>query len=354
VENGLDKITVISQAVFADLARAIKLPVTSSLTEVNLPTPVANQLIGWNATGDDLATYSFAVITTDLDTIFTTLTSGDFLTYDGTVWRNRAKGSVPMDGAQATGSAGLSLKNSGGTTVLNVGAGGGTGATFAGGVNLTGELTVNGTSASAGYIMLGEDTDNGTNKVTIIAPASIASDYTLTLPSTAGTLARIEDIPNGTINLQTSVATTSGTTVNLSTAIPAGVNRVNIVFSGVSVSGTSTPALRIGSTSFATSGYTSSASLFSGSVVTASAVDRFVLANSGAATYAYNGTITLTRLTGNNWVLSSNLGNVVTVALNAVANGVISLGGVLDRVQLISANGTDTFDAGSASISWEF
>ncbi len=125
---------------------------------------------------------------------------------NGTGWNTLFLDSLEVyaDGVRATGSAGLSLKNSGGTTVLNVGAGGGTGATFAGGVNAGGEITatgylnVAGTSSSPAYITMAEDTDNGTNKATIIAPASIASDYTLTLPSTAGTLARTEDIPTVT------------------------------------------------------------------------------------------------------------------------------------------------------------
>lgn len=37
-------------------------------------------------------------------------------------------------------------------------------------------------------LALAEDTDNGTNKVTISAPSSVASDVTVTLPSAAGTL----------------------------------------------------------------------------------------------------------------------------------------------------------------------
>ena len=43
-------------------------------------------------------------------------------------------------------------------------------------------------STSAGFLEFFEDSDNGTNKVTLIGPASTA-DITLTLPSTAGTLA---------------------------------------------------------------------------------------------------------------------------------------------------------------------
>ncbi len=48
-------------------------------------------------------------------------------------------------------------------------------------------ISVKNGSTSAGYIEFYEDSDNGTNKVTLIGPSS-TSDITLTLPSTAGTV----------------------------------------------------------------------------------------------------------------------------------------------------------------------
>ena len=44
-----------------------------------------------------------------------------------------------------------------------------------------------GSSSAAGSILFKEDTDNGTNSVTLIGPASTA-DVTVTLPNSAGTL----------------------------------------------------------------------------------------------------------------------------------------------------------------------
>jgi hypothetical protein len=49
-------------------------------------------------------------------------------------------------------------------------------------------ISVKNGSTSAGFIEFFEDSDNGTNKVTLIGPSS-TSDITLTLPSTAGTVA---------------------------------------------------------------------------------------------------------------------------------------------------------------------
>jgi hypothetical protein len=49
-------------------------------------------------------------------------------------------------------------------------------------------MSVKNGSTSAGFIEFFEDSDNGTNKVTLVGPAS-TSDITITLPSSAGTLA---------------------------------------------------------------------------------------------------------------------------------------------------------------------
>jgi len=59
--------------------------------------------------------------------------------------------------------------------------------------SVSGILTMEATSASvAGKILFKEGTDNGTNAVTLVGPASTA-DVTVTLPSSAGTLALTTD-----------------------------------------------------------------------------------------------------------------------------------------------------------------
>jgi hypothetical protein len=59
-----------------------------------------------------------------------------------------------------------------------------------------------GSSSSAGKILFKEDTDNGTNAVTLIGPAS-TGDVTVTLPSSAGTLALTSDITSATDSFKT-------------------------------------------------------------------------------------------------------------------------------------------------------
>ena len=54
-------------------------------------------------------------------------------------------------------------------------------------------MSVKNGATSAGFVEFFEDSDNGTNKVTLIGPAS-SSDITVTLPSSAGTVALTTDI----------------------------------------------------------------------------------------------------------------------------------------------------------------
>lgn len=66
-----------------------------------------------------------------------------------------------------------------------------------------------GSSSAAGSILFKEDTDNGTNAVTLIGPASTA-DVTITLPNSAGTVALTSDVPSSGISSGNVATFTSG------------------------------------------------------------------------------------------------------------------------------------------------
>ena len=53
-------------------------------------------------------------------------------------------------------------------------------------------VSVKNGSTGAGFIEFFEDSDNGTNKVTLVGPSS-TGDTTLTLPSATGTVATVDD-----------------------------------------------------------------------------------------------------------------------------------------------------------------
>lgn len=150
----------------------------------------------------------------------------------------------------------------------------------------------------------------------------------------------------------TSVASTSGTSIDF-TSIPSGVKRITLMFNGVSTNGTSPIMVQIGSGSFTTSGYASSASnLASSTVATGLFTTGLTLMNSTSATSLWSGFVILTNITGNTWLASGNIGRS-DAAVVASSGGGLALSGALDRIRFTTVGGTDTFDAGSINIMYE-
>lgn len=89
-------------------------------------------------------------------------------------------GSTDNAFARFDGTTGKVLQNSTGATLADTGA-----------ASFTGSVAVAGTAAAAAAVTLYEDTDNGTNYVALQAPASVASNLTLVLPSADGTSGQV-------------------------------------------------------------------------------------------------------------------------------------------------------------------
>lgn len=154
-----------------------------------------------------------------------------------------------------------------------------------------------------------------------------------------------------------SQATTSGTLKEF-TGIPSWVRRITVMLSGVSTSGTSQLIVQIGSTTYSTSGYVSSASYGSGTATVQydNETTGFLLEPTGFSTAAAlrNGALVLLNVSSNTWIAMGNTTSTATnTSTTACAGTAPSLGGVLDRVRLTTVNGTDTFDAGVVNILYE-
>jgi len=157
-----------------------------------------------------------------------------------------------------------------------------------------------------------------------------------------------------------SVQTPSAVTSVDFTSIPSWVKRITILMNGLSTSGTSDLSVRIGSGSFVTSGYVGSSSVIlqnSSVAGGAGATTAFTVGGYSVNTCTISGVATLYNITGNVWNYACTVTrNGGTTAQNGVQTTVyipLSLGGVLDRVQLLAVNTTDTFDAGSVNILYE-
>jgi hypothetical protein len=180
---------------------------------------------------------------------------------------------------------------------------------------------------------------------------------------TAGTGA-IEEIPLGNsaaalslgINRGSQQATTSGTAIDF-TGIPAGVRRIILTLNGVSTNGSAQLQIQLGSTTFTTSGYSAHSHAIDGtSAGSASASSGHLIDPGGLAAFARSGFIELFSRDANVWdskhqILISG-GSNPRLHFGAAASPVLS--GSLDRIRLTSVGGTDTFDAGTIDIAWEF
>jgi hypothetical protein len=163
-----------------------------------------------------------------------------------------------------------------------------------------------------------------------------------------------------TINSGAILGITSGTVKDTSTGatsydftgIPSWVKRITVMFKGVSLSGTATLYVRLGTSGgIVTTGYACRASATGG---TGSAyTDGFGMAGSNVAADLSHGmcVLALEDLSTNTWAETSN----VYASSNGmmVGAGSVSLSGALTTVRITSSNGTDTFDAGSINILYE-
>ena len=208
-------------------------------------------------------------------------------------------------------------------------------------------------STTPTYLDLFEDTDNGSNYVRLIAPTSITSNQTITLPDGTGTVA-VNGV-NGVLVSGTAVTCAGQTSIDF-TGIPSWAKRITVMFNGVSTSGTSSFLIRIGSGSVATANYVSVASSYANTL--ASSTAGYVLTQANVAASTYSGHAVITNISGNIWIASSVLlGTGGVSGHSSGGTSATAISGTLDRIQITTVNGTDTFDttpsAGTINIMWD-
>ncbi len=156
-----------------------------------------------------------------------------------------------------------------------------------------------------------------------------------------------------TIQSGTAVASTSGTSIDF-TGIPAGVKRITVMFNGVSTSGTSLLLVRLGTSGgIVSTGYDSTATgttAFQFQNIT----NAFCITYNNGAASKHKGSINILNINGNTWVESGITSDRVVNLITTQSSGDVTLGGTLDRIRITTGNGTDTFNAGSINILWEF
>ena len=179
-----------------------------------------------------------------------------------------------------------------------------------------------------------------------------AGAYATSPSNIAGMGGAIVPQPTPVITSGTEVASTSGTSIDF-TSIPSWVKRITVMFNGVSTSGTSNLLLQIGSGSVTNSGYISSASYVTNTVLSVVSTAGFVVTSTNTAANVTSGSVTLSLLSNNTWVSSGVVTLYTFTGTQFNSGNSPALAGTLDRVRITTVNGTDAFDAGSINILYE-
>jgi len=147
------------------------------------------------------------------------------------------------------------------------------------------------------------------------------------------------------------VTSTTGVAIDF-TGIPSWVKRITVMFNGVSLSGTSSILVQVGTSSgVEATGYTAVCTELTNNPATTAATTGFNIVL-GAAAVVVTGHLILTNVSGNVWVSSHILGRTDT-AQTRLGGGTKTLSSTLDRVRITTLNGLDTFDAGTLNILYE-
>ena len=187
---------------------------------------------------------------------------------------------------------------------------------------------------------------------------SASADFATALPLTEGgtgaTSAAAASATIAPIQLQTAVAAGTGTAIDL-TGIPAGVKRVTLLFSETSLSGADDFLIQLGdSGGFETSGYISSVGhVIHGQNGNVRSSTAGFIAGGGDSSTKLIGTMTLSLIVAGSFKWISALNVTQTTAVTQCGGGQKSLSAELTQVR-ITRTGSNTFDAGSVAISWEF
>jgi hypothetical protein len=199
--------------------------------------------------------------------------------------------------------------------------------------------------------------NGSTSGYTEIDAPAVAGSNTLVLPTGNGTADQVIStngsgtlsfVDRGRMVLETAKASTSGTSVDF-TGIPSWVKKITVMLQGVSTNGTSNLLLQLGSGSFTTTGYTSSASYASTGVQSSTSTIGLILASDTVAARIYSGNVMVCLQNTNRWTSSAVLSQD-SAATQFSGGASPTLSGTLDRVRITTVNGTDTFDAGSLNL----
>ena len=169
---------------------------------------------------------------------------------------------------------------------------------------------------------------------------------TITSPTISGTYTA------GTSLVTSATAVSASSTSVDFTSIPSWVKRITVMFTGVSTSGTAAKLIQIGdSGGIEDTGYLGTGGSYTGTAGVTAYTAGFGI-RSVLAADVINGVVQICLLTGTTWAAFGNLSRSDGAQIFNVA-GSKALSDTLTQVRITTANGTDTFDAGTINILYE-
>lgn len=146
--------------------------------------------------------------------------------------------------------------------------------------------------------------------------------------------------------------TASSTSIDF-TSIPSWVNRITVMFKGISTNGSSYMLVQLGTSSgVTTSGYVSTSNdLDNSGGSSANDSTAGMIVRMSQAANVVNGMMRIAHMGSNAWVADHVIS--VSTVVSCFGGGSVSLSGTLDRVRITTVNGTDSFDAGTVNILYE-
>lgn len=240
----------------------------------------------------------------------------------------------------------------------------------AGNTTITGTLGVSGLSTLVGLTATGAVTLSPANQPVVLSPTG--TGVVTINPNTVGSINKVNigattpgtgaftslaRTSGSMIVRATEVATTSGTVVDI-LSVPSWVERINLQFQAFSTNGASIPLIQIGdSGGIEIAGYNGSSVILTNAAAVQAANfvgTGFAFGTGWAGTVIVSGALTLQRMRADSriWSINGLLGREDVLGAHIVA-GYKTLTAALDRVRLVATNGTDAFDSGIMTYSWE-
>jgi hypothetical protein len=149
--------------------------------------------------------------------------------------------------------------------------------------------------------------------------------------------------------------TMSGLSV-IFTGIPTWAKKITVNFISMSTSGISDVIIQLGSPAgFESNGYIGCQTTLTSSSVNGTlwGGDGFVILDNTSASLSFSGSATISSVPSNQYAFNSMLGITSANTINSSISAGSKVIANLDRLQITTVNGTDTFDSGQVNVMYE-